>query len=137
MELSALALRFTSIEEVLAHGAAGYLRRPADSGDAEAAFELAELYVHAPNSNGLEDGYEYYQIAADRGHADATYQLARCYLKGAGPAKDYKRAATLFVEAKRLGATMDPDHLDYDELSPEEKSIMRGSFGSKAPDTDP
>jgi len=137
MELSELALQLPSIEEELAHGAAGYLRRPADAGDPEAAHELAELYIHAPNSNGLEDGYEYYKIAADKGHAHATYQLARCHLKGEGPPKDYKRAAELFAEAKRQGATMDSDHLELDDLSPEEKRIMRWSLGSgEVTDTD-
>jgi len=72
----------------------------------------------------------YYKIAASKGHAQATYQLARCYLTGQGPSMDLDRAAEMFAEAKRLGADMDPDHLELEDLTPEQKRIMRWSFGN-------
>jgi len=129
MELSALALRFDRVGPVLAYGASRYLLPAADQGDPEAAYEVAELCVHAENSNGLEDGFDYYKIAASKGHAQAIYQLARCYLTGQGPSMDLDRAAELFAEAKRLGADVDPDHLEFEDLTPEQKRVMRWSFG--------
>ena len=65
------------------------LIRKANTGDAEAQFELARRY---DTGNGVKKSYseaaKWYRMAAERGHEKAQHCLSSCYAFGWGVEKD-------------------------------------------------
>ncbi len=81
------------------------LRPHADSGDAEAQYNIGWMYL---NGYGLAINdslaLEWWQRAADQGHIDATFSMAMLYNLGEGQVKkDMDRAIDLYLTAAEDG----------------------------------
>jgi len=81
------------------------LRPHADSGDAEAQYNIGWMYL---NGYGLAINdslaLEWWQRAADQGHIDATFSMAMLYSLGEGQVKkDMNRAIDLYLVAAEDG----------------------------------
>ena len=76
----------------------------AESGDAEAQFQVARSYYIG---DGVEEDEEeavvWYRKAARKGHAEAMYRLGVCYYLGAGVAENGARAMEWFKKSAAAG----------------------------------
>ena len=73
-----------------------YYRQAVKYGNAQAAFDLAEILLKEANSADVKaqaKAFSLFEKAAKNGHVRACYALGDCYYKGQGIKKDIKRAA--------------------------------------------
>ena len=78
----------------------------AETGDAEAQFNLALMY-----NNGIpeqlqkndREAAKWYRKAAEQGHVEAQFNLGLMYDKGEGVRQDFKEAAKWFRKAAEQG----------------------------------
>ena len=70
-----------------------FLKRATHAGEAEAAYELGQLYANANNPGAnLNYAHGYYLISALKGNMKAQYALAKLYFEGRGVPQDYVEA---------------------------------------------
>ena len=84
--------------------AAALLGRMANSGNAEAQYQLASLYRSGrgvPLDEAL--AFKWMKAAAERGHARAQFNLGSMYLAGRGVGRDIDQARTWLNKAKAQG----------------------------------
>ncbi|GAB3439046.1 sel1 repeat family protein [Massilia solisilvae] len=93
-----LALLYRNRPE-MAEAAVGLLRQAAQSGDAEAAFQMGEL---ERSRNGLDMAAQWYRAAGATGHPKAALALALMYKNGNGVALD-KHQAIRWLEVAANG----------------------------------
>ncbi|HTK28926.1 MAG TPA: VWA domain-containing protein [Vicinamibacterales bacterium] len=80
------------------------LKRAADRGDIDAAFNLGVLYDTGRGvPQDLGRAAALYRKAAERGHVRAAYNLALLYAEGLGVRKDEVQAAAWYKKAAELG----------------------------------
>jgi TPR repeat protein len=84
--------------------AAPWYHLAASHGDADAQFELGQIYNY---SRGVHQDYaeaeRLYTLAAEQGHAEAAYNLGIMYYEGKGILKDEKKAMQFFNLASEKG----------------------------------
>lgn len=81
-----------------------WYRAAARQGDAEAAFRLGSLLLHADRRRADAAGVAWLRQAADAGHGDAQAALATCYRKGRGIAADLDESLRWTERAARNGS---------------------------------
>jgi len=84
------------------------MKPQAESGDAQAQYELARLYhLGQPGAKDLAAAYRWYAKAAEKGHVGARYALGTMHAKGEAVAQDYFRAVEWYRLAANLGNSAD------------------------------
>ena len=81
------------------------LLRAAERGDAEAQFDLGELYFWGEEGVPKKpaEAVKWYRKAAEQGHAQAQSALGRCFSWGQGVPQDHVEANRWFYEAAQQG----------------------------------
>ena len=69
-----------------------HYQQAAENGNADAAFELAEIMISS-GTKERQKVFELFKKAAKNGHIRAWYELGDCYYKGKGVRKNIMRAA--------------------------------------------
>jgi TPR repeat protein len=84
--------------------AAALLARMANSGNAEAQYQLASLY-RSGRGVPLDEtlAFKWMKAAAEHGHARAQFNLGAMYLAGRGVGRDIGQARTWLLKAKAQG----------------------------------
>ena len=88
----------------------------AESGDAEAQFNLGYNYFHGANDvpQDYAQAVRWYQAAAEQNHPKAICNLGFCYDGGSGVEKDEVKAVELYRKAAELGDIVAQFNLGYD-----------------------
>jgi len=77
-----------------------WLRKAADAGDAESAFDLADRHDNGKGVNrDKAEAAKWYRKAADHGHAPAQYNLALLHRDGQGVERNHAKSAEWFRKA--------------------------------------
>ena len=80
------------------------LQRKAESGNAQAMFELGSAYEKGEGApKDPQQATTWFTKAADAGNASAMYRLGRMYAKGSGGQKDYVEAFDWYKRAAAAG----------------------------------
>lgn len=81
-----------------------YLKKAALTGDAEAAYQLGQIYSEPQYGlTDLNQAYGYYLISALGGHMKGQYQLAKMYVVGRGVPQDYRSAFVWLGRSAKQG----------------------------------
>ena len=81
-----------------------YLKRAAYAGQADALYQLGELFSRGEMvERNNQNAFGYYLMGALRGHAGAQYKLARHYLLGLGTPQDFENALKWVSRSARQG----------------------------------
>lgn len=114
------------------------LRQRAQSGDAGAQFELAEIYFYGTGHQPLDvnTALQWYEKAARNGHVEAQYKLGMFYYNGEIVSKNLskarnwikKAAARNHSEAKKRIAVLDPQ-FKHSQPSPSTSLITQARKG--------
>ncbi|WGW01896.1 J domain-containing protein [Vibrio sp. YMD68] len=75
----------------------------AESNDALAQFQLANLYANSASETDLEQAFYWYQQAASNNHTQAHFTLATYYLKGIGTEPDLTQAVFWLTKLSTTG----------------------------------
>ena len=109
------------------HTALKWFQQAAEQGNAEAAFNVGQLYGKNVGLPGiqidLKEANKWYRIAAEKGYAAAQYNLGANYFKGAGvDATDYVTGYAWISVAETQNHPFAKDYRELIEtiLSPEE-----------------
>jgi TPR repeat protein len=79
-------------------------KKAAESGDAQAQFDLGDMYSLGENvPQDYVESLKWYERAAAQGHATAQYNVGIQYAKGLGVDQDYHKAVECLFEADRIG----------------------------------
>jgi hypothetical protein len=83
------------------------LLRAAEQGDANAQYDLGEVYYYGGDSlsANIVEALKWWRKAAEQGNGDAQYQLGCAYSEGEGVPKDYVQAYMWFDLACWSGET--------------------------------
>jgi len=80
--------------------------RAAKQGDAEAQYQLGEIYRKGTEkgvSRSFKEAARWYELAAEQGHPEAQYQLGELYSKGRGVGRNKKTARKWYKAAGEQG----------------------------------
>ncbi|MHB1947750.1 MAG: tetratricopeptide repeat protein [Gammaproteobacteria bacterium] len=87
------------------------LKKDADNDNAEALFDMANIYEHGLGpEQDLKTAFTLYKQAADKNHADAIFKLGVMYTFGHGVDVDHCNAATCFRKAYESGNLSEKYH---------------------------
>ena len=76
------------------------LKKSAEQGDAEAQFELGEMYYNGYDvAQDYKQAFSWYKKSAEQGYAYAQLQLGGMYFNGKGVAKDDKQSSYWYNKA--------------------------------------
>ncbi|MBO7244461.1 MAG: sel1 repeat family protein [Alphaproteobacteria bacterium] len=82
----------------------GYLKRAAYAGQADALYQLGELFAEGKKvEKSYQNSFGYYLMSALRGHAGAQFKLAAHYYNGLGTPQDYENALKWLSRSARQG----------------------------------
>ncbi len=112
------------------------LIKVAEQGDAEAQYQLAEMYAEG---EGVTQDYAqaavWFRKAAEQGHAPAQYSLGAMYGEGKGLTRDYEAAygwlARAAAQGDNLVAFMMLDELEK-KLTPEQIARVQKMLSEQA-----
>jgi len=94
---------YTFYDRAQPDAAAGFFRKLADDGDADAQLSLGDVYQYLYSPPRHAEAAVWYAKAAEAGNATAKMQLARLHERGLGVAKDGLLAVNLWREATGSG----------------------------------
>lgn len=87
------------------------LQKDADAGNAEALFDIANIYEHGLGpEQDLKKAFSLYKQAAEKNHADAIFKLGIMYTFGHGVTVDHCKAAECFRKAYESGRLSEKYH---------------------------
>lgn len=90
------------------------LTQKAESGDAQAQFDLAMAYFEGKGVlYSEEDAVIWYRKAAEQGHADAQFNLGLCYYGGVALPKSRALAIEWYRKAAQQGHKAAQEELNY------------------------
>lgn len=79
------------------------LRRLADQDNADAQYQLGELYNNDPEVQDYVQAVEWYRKAVEQGHPEAQYKLGWMHRMGLGVLQDYDEALQCYIKASKQG----------------------------------
>ena len=76
----------------------------AEQGDAEAQFNLGQMYREGLEvAQNYKEAVKWYRLSAEQGNADAQYNLGMSYAKGHGVLQDFKESVKWYQLAAEQG----------------------------------